>query len=177
MGGKSYGGVIPEYEAVIFDEAHEIESIAGQYFGTSVSSFQVEDLRRDTVAIMRRKNAGSIEVDRTLITLEDCAMRFFNAFPLAEGSHSFPDRKPFREQHSGVYRDLLASLDLLGGALELVQGAPDEMIPLARRAREISDGLKFWMNSEDKTFVFWVNRRMKSVVLEATPIEATASTT
>ena len=169
--GKGYGGVIPEYEAVIFDEAHEIESIAGTYFGTSVSSFQVEDLRRDTVAIMRRKSAGSAEVDRVLISLEDCAMRFFNAFPLAEGSHAFKERAPFREQNMRVYRDLLGALDLLTGALELVQAAPDDMIPLARRAREISDGLRFWMESEDKRFVHWVQRRMKSVALEATPID------
>ena len=27
------GGILPEYHAVVFDEAHEIEDIAGQYFG------------------------------------------------------------------------------------------------------------------------------------------------
>ena len=98
-------------------------------------------------------------------------MRFFNAFPLAEGSHSFKDRKPFREQNQRVYRDLVSSLELLQAALELVQAAPDDMIPLARRAREIADGLKFWMESEDQRFVFWAQRRMKSVSLEATPID------
>ena len=33
-----YGGILPEYSAVIFDEAHEIEDIAGQSFGISVST-------------------------------------------------------------------------------------------------------------------------------------------
>jgi ATP-dependent DNA helicase DinG len=70
-----------------------------------------------------------------------------------------------------VYRDLLGALDLLGAALELVKVAPDDMIPLVRRARDVSDALKFWMESEDKQFVYWVNRRAKSVALEATPID------
>ena len=29
------GGILPDYHAVVFDEAHEIEDVAGQYFGVS----------------------------------------------------------------------------------------------------------------------------------------------
>src|ERR1019366_1852741 len=44
---ESYeGGILPEYHAVVFDEAHEIEDVAGQYFGVSVSNYQFQDLRR-----------------------------------------------------------------------------------------------------------------------------------
>ena len=32
---------------MIFDEAHEVEDVAGQYFGVSVSSYQFEELARD----------------------------------------------------------------------------------------------------------------------------------
>src|SRR5437868_2881503 len=41
------GGILPEYHAVVFDEAHELEDVAGQYFGVSVSSYRFDDLRRD----------------------------------------------------------------------------------------------------------------------------------
>src|SRR5437764_2851201 len=30
---RNEGGILPEYQAVVFDEAHEIEHVAGQYFG------------------------------------------------------------------------------------------------------------------------------------------------
>jgi ATP-dependent DNA helicase DinG len=30
---------------VVFDEAHEIEDVAGQYFGVSVSNYRFQDLR------------------------------------------------------------------------------------------------------------------------------------
>jgi ATP-dependent DNA helicase DinG len=32
------GGVLPDYAAVVFDEAHEIEDTAGQYFGVSIAT-------------------------------------------------------------------------------------------------------------------------------------------
>src|SRR5205823_11551553 len=34
------GGLLPDYNAVVFDEAHELEDIAGQYFGVAVSSYR-----------------------------------------------------------------------------------------------------------------------------------------
>ena len=40
---RGMGGIIPEYGAVIFDEAHDVEDVAGQYFGISVSSYQFEE--------------------------------------------------------------------------------------------------------------------------------------
>ena len=39
--------VIPEYEAVVFDEAHALEDVATEYFGLQVSSFRVDELARD----------------------------------------------------------------------------------------------------------------------------------
>ncbi len=46
-GDSDAAGIIPEYGAVIFDEAHEVEEVAGQYFGVTVSSYQFDELIRD----------------------------------------------------------------------------------------------------------------------------------
>jgi Rad3-related DNA helicases len=45
--GNQYGKVLPDYSAVIFDEAHLIEDIAADYFGSQVSNFQIDELVRD----------------------------------------------------------------------------------------------------------------------------------
>ena len=45
--GNEYGRVLPDYSAVIFDEAHLVEDIAADYFGFQISSFQIEELVRD----------------------------------------------------------------------------------------------------------------------------------
>src|SRR4029434_5380737 len=43
----NYGSVLPDYTAVILDEAHLIEDVASEYFGSQVSNYQIEELVRD----------------------------------------------------------------------------------------------------------------------------------
>src|ERR1700722_10270769 len=42
-----YASVIPAYDAVIFDEAHEVEDIATDFFGVRLSNARVEAIARD----------------------------------------------------------------------------------------------------------------------------------
>jgi ATP-dependent DNA helicase DinG len=46
-GGGPRGGALPPYDAVIFDEAHQLEDIATGFFGTRVSRARVERMLRD----------------------------------------------------------------------------------------------------------------------------------
>ena len=66
---EDFGGIIPDYAAVIFDEAHDIEDVAGQYFGLTVSNFQSDDVRRDIQAVLRRKQLLTPDVDQMLTLL------------------------------------------------------------------------------------------------------------
>jgi ATP-dependent DNA helicase DinG len=45
--GPHPGHVIPDYDAVIFDEAHQLEDIATDFFGVRLSSARVEAVLRD----------------------------------------------------------------------------------------------------------------------------------
>ena len=56
-----------------------MEDVAGQYFGVSVSSYQFEELTRDVAALAHRKEFGSQELDRILITLGERAAQFLRA--------------------------------------------------------------------------------------------------
>jgi ATP-dependent DNA helicase DinG len=165
------GGVIPEYGAVIFDEAHEIEEVAGQYFGVSVSSYQFDELIRDVSALARQKEFGTAELDRILQMVSDRAMHFLNLFNAADGRTGFRSHEAFLILHEEVYRDLLAGLELIALQLELARAAPDESIPLVSRAREISRRLQFWMEGNDRRFVYWIEKRGRGTFLQATPID------
>ncbi|HMG32554.1 MAG TPA: ATP-dependent DNA helicase [Blastocatellia bacterium] len=61
-----YGSVLPEYSTVIFDEAHEIEDVAAEYFGTSVSNYRVSDLLQDALKITIEDSGQAGEVTRAL---------------------------------------------------------------------------------------------------------------
>ena len=168
---SEYGSIIPSYSAVVFDEAHEIEDVAGTYFGISASNHQVQDLRRDVAALARRKEFGSQELDRILLSLDEHSERFFSLFSGAEGRAGFRAQSAFLENHSERYRDLLLALELLGSHLQLIKSTPEEAIPLCRRAAEIGENLRFWMESGDRSFVYWVERRGRGCYLQATPID------
>src|SRR5262249_61002150 len=56
--GRGSGeGVLPRYEAVIFDEAYGLEDAATEFFGTTVSSHRFEELARDAQAALPVEDA------------------------------------------------------------------------------------------------------------------------
>jgi ATP-dependent DNA helicase DinG len=165
------GGILPEYHAVVFDEAHEIEDVVGQYFGVSVSNYRFLELRRDISAVGRMKKFGTPELDRILDRLEELADRFFGLFGEAERRVAFQGRHEFREENEEVYADILTALELIGTHLKLLENPPEEIIPLYRRVKELSLGMRFLLEEEDENFVFWVEKRGRACYLQATPIE------
>jgi ATP-dependent DNA helicase DinG len=172
--GEELGGIIPEYGAVIFDEAHDVEEVAGQYFGVSVSSYQFEDLARDVAALAHRKDFGSEELDRILIALGDRVAQFFALFGGTEGRTAFRSQESFLEENEEAYRDVLRTLELMALHLELLRAAPEEAVPLVHRARELARRLEFWLESRDRSYVYWTERRGRGTFLQATPIDVSS---
>jgi ATP-dependent DNA helicase DinG len=166
---EEYAAIIPEYAVVIFDEAHEVEDVAGQYFGVSVSNYQLSDLRRDVASLARRKGFGSPDLNLALEALDNRAERFFALFGASEGRAGFPADKVFPDQHQESYADLLAALELLAARLELVMEKPEELIPLQARTRELADDLRFLMASRDEAYVYWIEKRGRGCFIQATP--------
>jgi len=171
---EEFGGIIPDYAAVVFDEAHEIEDVAGQYFGVDVSSYQFQELVRDIALVSRTKQFGSGELDRILDTLDDRAEQFFTLFGESEGRAGFKGHAAFFERHQEKLDDVLRALELIATQLQLVKNAPEDVIPLHRRAVELKKDLEFWTRGNDRSFVYWIERRGRGCFLEATPIDVSA---
>src|SRR5271165_1353292 len=55
-------GVLPDAAIVVFDEAHELEDVAADYFGVTVSNLRVEELLRDVEHTLRRVDLPVTEV-------------------------------------------------------------------------------------------------------------------
>ncbi len=169
-----FGGIIPEYAAVVFDEAHEIEDVVGKYFGVGLSNYQFQELVRDIAAVSRAKQFGSGELDRVLDTLDDRAEQFFRLFGESEGRIAFKNHAAFFDEHGEALDDLVRALELIGSHLQLVKNAPDEVIPLCRRTQELGQRLEFWRKGSDRAYVYWVERRGRGCFLQATPIDVSS---
>src|ERR1700734_939663 len=107
-----FGSILPEYSAVVFDEAHEIEDVASDYFGRRVSSYQFEELVRDTEAMLRVLKVEASPLRKHLIRVRERARTFFENFPEREGRFPFGpnERKAFLERNASAFEDLSAAV-------------------------------------------------------------------
>lgn len=168
-----FGSILPEYAAVIFDEAHEIEDVASDYFGRAVSSYQFDELARDGEQLLRMLNAGSAATRRPLTRIRERAHTFFEGFAQREGRFPFEcqERTAFLERNREAYDGLLTALKRLETELAGLSSKPEDVMNLARRAAELRRELTFLLESEEKGYVYWFERRGKGTFLVATPID------
>ncbi len=167
-------GILPEVGTVIFDEAHELEDVAGSYFGVGVSTSRFEELCRDVEGSLQRNHMLSASLSGAVKSLRDRAMFFFALLPPGEGRFAFENRREFLEENGEEFMALQQSLQRLGSELENIPSKPEEVFNFARRAQELQVHLGFLMESEDRNTVFWIERRRggrQNVFLQATPID------
>lgn len=168
-----FGSILPDYAAVIFDEAHEIEDVASDYFGRAVSSYQFDELARDGEQILRMLHAGTAATRRPLTQVRERSHTFFEGFTPREGRFPFEhqERMAFLERNREAYEGLLTALKRLEAELACLTSKPEELTNLARRAAELRRELAFLLESEEKGYVYWFERRGRGIFLVATPID------
>jgi ATP-dependent DNA helicase DinG len=166
-----YGSLLPEYAAVVFDEAHEIEDVATRYFGLQVTNYRVEELARDTEITARLRDLQIPDIFAAIGELRGRAGLFFELFPASEGRSSFEHRAEFLDKNRGAYSSLLNSFVRLQTELMRVKDRPEEIARLAARAEELRGNLELVMEGRDRNMVFWWERRGRGIFLEATPID------
>ncbi|MFH1090812.1 MAG: ATP-dependent DNA helicase [Pseudomonadota bacterium] len=169
--GSGQGEVIPDYEAVIFDEAHQLEDVATQYFGLAVSSWRLAALRRDVERVLSRSRKMEPVLGRTLTALghqsDALAKKFFTQIDEIE---LWSGRESEMEALRKFGAEVAAGLDGLGGLLETAAEGDEEISGLARRARQTSRDLGFILEGRDSNYVYWAERRGKGLFLHASPI-------
>ena len=171
-----FGSVLPEYGAVVFDEAHEIEDIASEYFGRQISNYRFEELARDAELAVRVTRTGGAGLLRQVTRMRERARSFFEAFPAREGRFPFDQtqRAGFLEQNREAYDALLNALKSLEAGIASLPTKPEELLNIARRGMELRAELNFLFESSEGNFVYWFERRAKGVFVAATPIDVSA---
>ena len=168
---REYAALLPDYAALVFDEAHEMEDVATQYFGVEVSSYRMEELARDTEATLRMKSIKSHEVLAAVGELRRRADLFFELFPRTEGRSNFDNRDSFLEVNRGAYSALTNALMLLQTELSRVPDRPEEINNLMRRAQELRAAIELVLEGHERNMVYWWERRGRGVFVQATPID------
>lgn len=157
--GAPDAGILPDAAAVIFDEAHELEDVAGNYFGISVSNLRVEDLARDVEASLQHNRIMSASLSGALASLREKSQFFFSLLPPGEGRFAFETRREFLDENGDEFLAFNNALARLAGELEGLPQKPEEIFNFVRRAQEVQAQLGYAMESDDRNTVFWIERR------------------
>ena len=156
--GAPDAGILPEAAAVIFDEAHELEEVASNYFGLSVSNVRFEELARDTDALLRGKE-GAEKLPGVTQQLRERARMFFAGLPMAgDGRQPFVGREDFLETSGDLYMSVRATLHRLEAEMEGLKGI-DEAPGLRKRVARLRTELEFLLESNASNMVYWMERR------------------
>ena len=189
---SAYGEVIPAFTRVVLDEAHQLEDVATQYFGFSVSNYRVEELARDVERLAVEDRKAKAEIAKALDRLRDHARAFFTELAFAHrGDGRVRNEERMRATSESLGQtyssaaSLTGALDLVEANLALLRKARrDEDTPadddatdaatLARRAGQLRDDLRFLLRGGDEEYVYFVEFRGRGIFLRASPIDVSA---
>lgn len=173
---NAYGEVIPECHVAVIDEAHQLEDVATQYFGTTVSTYRLEDLVRDVERLVASGACRDdpVEMRRASDRVRDRGAEFFHA--LRGGAQgALPDRLRVTADSLAHVQapgaSLMDALDGLQGVASLVRDPTEDVAAAGRRAGEMRDQLRFLLRASDADYVYYLEARGRGVFLRASPID------
>lgn len=174
--GAPDAGILPDAAVVIFDEAHELEDVAGSYFGISVSAARFEELCRDVENFLQRNRNYTASFSGAIKTLRERSAFFFSLLPEGDNRFAFENRHEFLEENGDEFLAVQQALVRIASEIENMPSKPEEAFSFARRAQELHVQLGFVLEHEDPNTVFWIERRRAGrekhhVSLQATPID------
>lgn len=167
-----FGELLPHCDAVIFDEAHSLPSVASDFFGFSLSSFQLEELCRDIV-VAEREEGSAVDFTDALPAMTRAVAQVNAALHGSQEQildHGVLDEIPFRQSLD----QLDQSLESLRASLELAAPAGDALDKCHQRAVHLQGLLDEWAHGRDRNLVRWLSRSRQWFRLRATPLRIDA---
>jgi ATP-dependent DNA helicase DinG len=142
--------VIPDYDAVIFDEAHQLEDIATDFFGIRVSSARIERALRDAERALSLAGLGAPLLDgrRAFATLESVRAAASELWSALERA------LPAGEPRANIERDMWAgplesawhrlddALEAFAATMESSAGRTSDLARLGARGDELREAFE-----------------------------------
>jgi ATP-dependent DNA helicase DinG len=177
------GNVLPNYMAVVFDEAHQIEDVATDYLGIEVSNFSVRYLLDTLLSQRTRKGlltnltmqGSEIQTLRGMVDgLRVVADNFFLNL------HALLSNTAVRVRRGGIIPDILSEplMELADALSELIAESQEEELEInafASRARSLASAVRMNLNQTEEGFVYWAERENQRCRLVASPIDVAAT--
>ncbi len=173
---RSGAALLPQPDAFVFDEAHDLEDVACAFFGASAGSNELTRLLRDVRGLLANTGAHLGAEAERLQRAERIGGVFFEHFrSLAPGRHAFPGAG----LSEPAERDAFALDGVLEGLEQVLaslaeRAGQDGLRLAARRVRLFRDDLARATTSDGEGDVRFVERSGSGVRLRSAPVDGAA---
>jgi ATP-dependent DNA helicase DinG len=161
-----FASVLPDYDAVIFDEAHQVEDTATLFFGSRISTAMLDKLVRDARAALRSERGEKKQSTRLLDAVLQQSSNFFSALPGgANGGRAPlpPDAIP-----EGALFALDNALAELAASCRNLRPPRENALQIARRTDQLRDALG---SLDAPGQVSWAQASGRSPAVGSSPID------
>ncbi|MCE5336229.1 MAG: hypothetical protein LLG06_16730, partial [Desulfobacteraceae bacterium] len=172
---RGAGEVLPEYEAVVFDEAHQLEDVIGEYFGVHFSSIGVSQLGQDIQKECRR---DSKRLDLKAVHSAGQQLEVLSRllhFHLTQGRRDVGrfrlDVEKAGKDFAGACRQITHALNELPAMIAPFAEQLENLACAGRRSLEFSAALQMLLEQKDEKLVYWYELTQQAVFLNGTPVE------
>ncbi|MFZ5831936.1 MAG: ATP-dependent DNA helicase [Planctomycetota bacterium] len=181
---RADASMLPDYDAVVFDEAHTMEAVAGDHLGLDISSGQLEYLFRRLYN--DRTNRGLLvhyKLGNEQKQVLECRHRADNFFAdLHDWLRDHPQGNG-RVREAGIVKNALSeALQKLRSMLQAEAERTDnaerrqELGSAATRLTSLAAGIHQWLTQAEKDTVYWLEQshtrqQLPRITLASAPID------
>ncbi|HPQ39114.1 MAG TPA: ATP-dependent DNA helicase, partial [bacterium] len=164
---------LPDAQALIFDEAHQLDEIVTQFLGVHISAGEIDDflkLVRRWKPTRKELGGETWGLTATLALVEEGARMFFRTFGSGEGRFELLEQ--YTDETGRMGNVLIERLEHLSAALDKEGYIPEEFTAEWKHlCFDLSGRIRFFMVHDEPGMAWWGERSSPGNTLHASPVD------
>ena len=168
-----FGELIPEADAIIFDEAHQIPDIASDYFGESLSSRQLQELAKDINVLYRTVLKDAEQLDKAAEKCRIASADLRLLFPENPERGNWAEALDRDDVQTQIAR-LKDGIGVLHEVIKLHLGRDKDLDNIYERVAQTREQLDALCDAEQQGVSLWYETTQRHLILHLTPLSIAA---
>ena len=167
---KGFGDLLPEVDAVIFDEAHQLPETAAMFFGQSLSSRQIHDLLQDALREVLAAG-GDLRGMNDLVQQVETRLAHFRLLMGEDARKGIWSELSGQAELPAAITAVQLGLAAVTDALAALKDRSKGLESCHRRAEDLGEAFEELTGPTPDNQVHWFETFRKGFVLQWTPLE------
>ncbi len=168
--GEGFGELLPSADVFVLDEAHQLTEVLPNFFGSNLSSRQLQDLVADISKECSKLSSNIVSISKSYYAVLDVIEKFYSSV-----SQKMKEQRELWRDVIGdktvnaAYEKLVSALLVLEDQLATIGGETPGLTQSYKRVSEIN-GLLDDFKGADKKFVQWIELGRRRFRLGSVPL-------